>query len=72
MNEIKPCPFCGNKDRFVYRFKNDSRKVNGIYYKICTLECLGCTASIRQAGPTKEIAEEYAIRQWNMRDERRA
>ena len=69
MIELKPCPHCGNKDKFSYRFKNDRRKVNGVYYKICTIECRGCTASIRQAGPTKELAEAYAVSQWNMRAE---
>jgi len=67
--ELKPCPFCGNIDdmRFTVRFKNDRRKVNGIYYKLCTLSCDCCTASVRQAGPTEEKAYINTVKLWNRR-----
>lgn len=68
MSELKPCPFCGGvQDYYTIRFKNDKRKVNGIYYKICTIKCAKCTATISQAGPTNERAEENAIKVWNRR-----
>ena len=69
MTEIKPCPFCGNDDdrRFTFRFANDRRKVNGIYYRICTMRCDGCGVTLRQAGPDDERAEENVRRWWNRR-----
>lgn len=70
MMELKPCPFCGStEERYTFSFKNDRKKVNGVYYKLCTIKCGGCTATITQAGFTKERAEENAIRQWNRRAE---
>ena len=69
MRQIRECPFCGNDDdmRFTVRFKRDRKKVNGIYYRLCTLSCDCCTASVRQAGPTDEIAYEYTVQLWNGR-----
>ena len=66
--ELKPCPFCGGIS-FSYRFKKDNRMVFGVRHEICTIECLGCTASVRQAGPGREIAKENAISMWNRRAE---
>lgn len=66
--DLKPCPFCGGKS-FSYRFKKDNRMVLGVRHEICTIECLGCTASVRQAGPTREKAEENAADMWNRRAE---
>lgn len=69
MRLVNGCPFCGNDDetRFSYRFKRDKRKVNGIYYQICTMTCEKCGASVSQAGPTKYEAEENMWRLWNRR-----
>lgn len=67
--ELKPCPFCGNADdmRFTVHFKYDRKIVNGIHYKLCTLSCDCCTASVRQAGATDEKAYEHAVNIWNRR-----
>lgn len=66
--ELKPCPFCGNDmEMHAVRFKKDNRLVFGVRHEICTIECIGCTASIRQAGTTREAAEEHAINMWNRR-----
>ena len=68
--ELKPCPFCGNKmEHYSVRFKKDNKLVMGVRHEICIIECLGCTASIRQAGPYREKAEENAISAWNRRAE---
>lgn len=70
MEKLKPCPFCGGEQEYyTRRFKNDKRKVNGIYYKICTIKCAECTVTISSAGFTKERAEENAIQTWNRRAE---
>lgn len=71
MRLMNACPFCGNDDldRFSWKFTKDKRKVNGIYYSICTMTCHGCGCTVRQAGPTKYDAEENMWRMWNRRAE---
>ena len=64
---MRKCPFCGNdneKKPFIKRFKK-ARKIHGIQYILCILQCGGCTCTISQAGPTKEIAEQYVKDIWN-------
>ena len=53
--------------RFTARFKYARKRINGINYKLCTLSCDCCTASVKQAGPTDEKAYEYAVNIWNRR-----
>ena len=60
MEELKPCPFCGSKWQFIKFAKNTSK------FTICTIEC-ECTCSIRQAGRTKEEAQNFAVKYWNSR-----
>ena len=69
MPELKPCPFCGNDNQnfFRYSFKKDRKKRFGVYYDICEIYCDRCTASVRQAGPGREKAQEYAEKRWNGR-----
>lgn len=68
--ELEKCPFCGsNMQNYTISFKRDKRKVMGVFHQICIIQCDKCTCSIRQAGPTKEIAEQNAIRAWNRRAE---
>lgn len=74
MDELRPCPFCGNKmqNRFGYMsgctisFKQ-YRRIYGVYYQTCTLKCNRCGCTIQQAGPTNEIAEQYTRNLWNGR-----
>ena len=70
MAELLPCPFCGfDMEYYSTRFKRDRKKILGIYHVICTIECGRCPCSIRQAGTTREKAEEHAIEFWNRRAE---
>ena len=69
--ELKPCPFCGNKmdgyPDFTITFKRDRRKRFGIYHEICTLKCNRCSCTVSQAGATREEAEKHVVDLWNRR-----
>ena len=68
MTELKKCPFCGNNmNMHGIRFKKDNRLILGVQHVICTIECLGCTASIQQAGVDKDDAKKNATEVWNRR-----
>lgn len=68
MDKLKPCPFCGSiEENYTVTFKRDKRKVFGIYYQICKIQCDKCTCTISQAGHTNELAEKNAIAMWNRR-----
>lgn len=73
MDELKPCPFCGNQMEgypdYTISFKRDKKKRLGIYHEICTLHCNHCGCAIQQAGATREKAEEYVLKAWNRRTE---
>ena len=71
MSEPKLCPFCGNNDplRFSFRFKKDRKVRLGIHFYLCELKCLGCSARMVQAGPSRERAKENTISMWNRRFE---
>ncbi len=62
MDELKPCPFCGNKDAFV-----ESMQVRKGYE--ANIQCNGCLASIHII---TFDGEEEAIKQvcedWNRRE----
>ena len=71
MKELKPCPFCGGEMNgypdFTISFKRNKRKVLGIYYEICTLNCNRCTCTVYQAGVTRKEAEKNVFNLWNRR-----
>lgn len=71
--ELKPCPFCNNQMNgfpdFTISFKQERRKVFGIYHQNCTLKCGKCGCTIRQAGATREEAEKHVFNLWNRRTE---
>ena len=73
MNELKPCPFCGNPMNgypdYTISFKRDRKKRYGIYFEICKLQCNRCSCTISQAGVGREGAEEHARHLWNERAE---
>ena len=63
MDELKPCPFCGGKARFV-----DNGEPNGSKYYfadvICTNQvCRGCSSYLESK------TKEQAIAVWNRRAE---
>lgn len=71
MDDLKPCPFCGNKMNgfpdYTISFKRDNRKRYGIYHEICTLKCGCCGCTISQAGATRDEAEIHVSNLWNGR-----
>lgn len=73
MEELKPCPFCGNPmneyPRYTLSFKRDKKKIYGIYHEICTFKWGRCTCTISQAGASKEEAKTHAFNAWNRRAE---
>jgi len=73
MEELKPCPFCGNPmdsvPRYTLSYNREKKKRNGIYYRICTMKCERCTCSVSQAGATFEQAKDHVFAAWNRRAE---
>lgn len=55
MNELKPCPFCGNKHIHI-------EKVKKWFYRSYHVECWCCGASAESV-----VCIENAIKLWNMR-----
>ena len=61
MEELKPCPFCGNPLIKVYHNPNKDLRYTGIeQYKV---SCVHCAAQLCRAG------KEEAIEAWNRRAE---
>lgn len=62
-NEIKECPFCGNKphEPVVQRVKGDMVQYLGRIW------CPYCGAQIQTIRATMKRAKESVIRQWNQR-----
>ena len=61
MEELKPCPFCGNRDAFLESFK-----VRKGYE--AAVQCNGCLAQmVTITYDTEEEAIESAEKAWNRR-----
>lgn len=63
-DEIKPCPFCGEKTILTGGFQNSVSLIIG-YRIFCTNS--RCTAMITAQGETAEEARNHAIERWNKR-----
>lgn len=64
MTELKPCPFCGCRDRRV-----GIRRMGSNGYRVCCSRCgsLGPHVSVKEWNGQKEIAQKKAIEKWNER-----
>lgn len=64
MSELKPCPFCGCRDRRV-----GIRRMSSNGYRVCCSRCgsLGPHVSVKEWNGQKEIAQKKAIEKWNER-----
>ena len=69
MSKNKRCPHCGSTGPYDVKIKKNPPNEMMTTSYTCTITCKGCTASIRQEGPTREKAEEFAWKMWNMRNE---
>lgn len=62
--KLKPCPFCGCRDRRV-----GIRRMGNNGYRICCSKCgsLGPHVSVKDWNGQKELAQKEAREKWNER-----
>lgn len=67
MNNLEPCPFCGEKDFIEFKWGKESEHSMGIYEVFMECENCGCRGQVAYCALSHPEAVDVAHAEWNQR-----